>query len=87
MTKQGGSYDYDGKSKSLPEGRQLAEKFVTALGKFKERNDYFSFCEILDIEPSELAWEKHRWFEETVQLLNQFSLEKLARLIDAAEGR
>ena len=87
MTKQDGSCDYDEKSKTSLGARQLAEKFVTALDKFKERNDYFSFCEILDVEPSELAWEKHCWFVEAVQLLNQFAPEELARVIDAAEGR
>ncbi|WP_414588764.1 hypothetical protein [Scytonema sp. PCC 10023] len=87
MTEQGGSYNFDGKPKTSPEARQLVKSFVTALSKFKERNDYFSFCEVLDIEPSELAWEKHCWFLEAVQLLNQFTPEELARLVDVGDGR
>ncbi|MBE9039081.1 hypothetical protein IQ246_29180, partial [aff. Roholtiella sp. LEGE 12411] len=57
MTERGEIYNHNGKPTANLSSRDLAQRFATAIGEFNWQTDYLKFCELLELEPGDYAYE------------------------------
>ncbi|WP_193199640.1 hypothetical protein [Nostoc sp. MG11] len=88
MTERGSTYNHNGKPTAASfESRDLAQRFATAIEEFNWQTDYFKFCQLLELEPSDYAYEQYSYFQQLAESLTRFNAESLAKMIDAGLGR
>jgi hypothetical protein len=84
MTERGSTYNHNGKPTAANlSSRDLAQRFAHAIAEFNWRTDYLKFCELLELEPGDYAYEQYQYFQQLAESLTRFNAETLAKMIDA----
>ncbi len=57
--------------------------FVQTLNTFHWKTDYQQFCQVLNLDQGQYSLQKYQQFENLCQVLNEFDIDSLAKLVKA----